>query len=98
MSSALAHQDIIDADECAALLRCTSEHVEELARKGEIPGFKIGRAWLFVREDLLAYLAAKARMEAEERRSKVKAEVSAPGSVTLRPRRRPVPNLPAVPA
>lgn len=97
MSSASSTSDIIDADECAALLRCTPEQVEELARKGEIPGFKVGRPWLFVRADLLAYLATKARMEAEERRSKVMVEKVAPGPV-MKARRRPVPELPTVPA
>ena len=62
--------ETIDSEECAALLRCTSEQVEELARAGEIPGLKIGRSWLFVRSDLLAYLAEKARHEADERRTK----------------------------
>lgn len=63
-------EDVIGADECAQLLRCTPEQVEDLARLGDLPGFKIGRSWLFVRDDLLAYLAAKARAEAEERRSR----------------------------
>lgn len=62
--------DTIDSNECATLLRCTPEQVEELARAGEIPGLKIGRSWLFVRADLLDYLAQKAREEAAERRSK----------------------------
>ena len=62
--------ETIGSDECAALLRCTTEQVEELARAGEIPGLKFGRSWLFVRSDLLAYLAEKARREADERRAK----------------------------
>ncbi len=62
--------DTIDSRECAELLRCTPEQVEELARKGDLPAVKIGRGWLFVRADLLAYLAEKAREEALERRSR----------------------------
>lgn len=61
--------DTIGSEECADMLRCTVEQVEELARSGEIPGLKIGRSWLFMRNDLLAYLAEKAREEARERRS-----------------------------
>lgn len=82
--------DIIDSLDCASLLRCTTEQVEELARAGEIPGLKIGRSWLFVRSDLLAYLAEKARREADERRAKRQ-----PGVVqlTAKPRRRPPPPL-----
>ena len=72
------------------MLRCTSEQVEELARAGEIPGLKIGRSWLFVRSDLLAYLAEKARREADERRAKRQ-----PGVVqlTAKPKRRQPPPL-----
>ncbi len=82
--------ETIDSDECAALLRCTSEQVEELARAGEIPGLKIGRSWLFVRSDLLAYLAEKARREADERRAKRQPGV---GKITAKPKRRQPPPL-----
>ena len=62
--------DTIDTTECAALLRCSPDQVEEMARAGDLPGLKIGRAWLFVRADLLAFLAERAREEAQARRSK----------------------------
>jgi excisionase family DNA binding protein len=62
--------DVINDVECAALLDCTVDQVRELAGAGEIPGLKIGRPWRFIRSDLIAYLAEKARAEAEERRSK----------------------------
>ena len=65
--------ETIDSDECAALLRCTSEQVEELARAGEIPGLKIGRSWLFVRSDLLAYLSAQGGGELGQHLPKVQA-------------------------
>lgn len=90
-----AHQpDIINADECAELLRCTASQVEELARGGGIPGLKIGRGWLFVRADLLAFLAHRAREEAADRRAK-----RAPGAQIAmpKPRRRVPPPLPALP-
>lgn len=84
-------EPIIGSEECAQMLGCTPEQVEELARTGEIPGFKIGRPWRFVRADLLAYLAEKARAEAEERRSKRQAPEP------LKPqRRRDPPSLPVV--
>jgi len=85
--------ETIDADQCAELLHCTTDQVEELARAGEIPGLKLGRGWLFIRGDLLAYLAEKARSEAQERRSKRQ-----PGAnvreISPRARRRPAPALP----
>lgn len=60
--------DTLDSAGCADLLLCSVDQVEDLARAGEIPGVKIGRGWLFVRADLLAYLAERGRKEAEERR------------------------------
>jgi len=83
--------DTIDSKECAELLRCTTEQVEELARAGEIPGLKLGRSWLFVRADLLDFLAEKARKDAEDRRARRQ-----PGVTTLsaKPKRRTPPELP----
>lgn len=85
-------EPVIGSEECAQLLGCTPEQVEELARAGEIPGLKIGRSWRFVRDDLLAYLAQKARAEAEERRSKRQA----PAEPVKPQRRRAPPSLPVV--
>jgi excisionase family DNA binding protein len=82
--------ETIDSEQCADLLHCTPEQVEELARTGEIPGLKIGRHWLFVTRDLLAYLAEKARQEAEQRRSRRQPGVTA----MVKPRRRVPPRLP----
>lgn len=63
-------EDVIDSKECAELLRATVETVEELARSGYMPALKIGRSWLFLRDDLIVFLAEKAREEAQERRTK----------------------------
>jgi excisionase family DNA binding protein len=82
--------DTIDADECAQLLRCTAGQVEEMARAGDIPGLKIGRGWLFVRADLLAFLAERARAEAADRRAK---RCPSPKVQSIRSRRAP-PALP----
>lgn len=85
--------DTIDTDACAELLHCSPDQVEEMARAGDIPGLKIGRGWIFVRADLLDFLAQRARDEAADRRAK-----RAPGSANvaeLRPRRRQPPALPA---
>jgi len=84
--------DTIDATQCAELLRCTVGQVMELARTGEIPGIKPGREWVFVRSDLLTYLAERARSEAQERRAK-----RAPAANDLpkiKPRRQTPPVLP----
>lgn len=83
--------ETINSQECAELMHCTSERVEEMARSGEIPGLKIGRNWLFVRGDLLAYLAEKAREEAQMRR--LKRQPHAPVALA-KPRRQTPPALP----
>ncbi|WP_390342301.1 helix-turn-helix domain-containing protein [Variovorax boronicumulans] len=83
--------ETIGSEEVAELLRCTPQQVEELARAGEIPGLKFGRPWLFVRADLLAYLAEKARAEAQERRAKRQPNAPTP---IVKPRRKVAPPLP----
>ncbi len=91
--------ETIGSEDCAKLLHCTAEQVEELARAGEIPGLKFGRAWLFVRADLLSYLAEKAREEAQQRRAKRQpiTPIHLATPVKQRPLRRPAtpPKLPA---
>ena len=87
--------DTIDSEQCAELLKCTPEQVEALARDGEIPGLKIGRGWLFIRADLLAYLAERARLEAQERRQRRSPPAQAHSNVQpIKPRRRAPPPLP----
>lgn len=86
-------EETIDAEACGRLLRCTTEQVEELARAGEIPGLKLGRGWLFVRADLLAYLAEKARDEAQQRRARRQPTTLTP---PVKPRRRAPPPLPVL--
>lgn len=65
-----ASTKVITVDQCAELLHCTAERVEEMMRTGEIPGLKIDRSWIFVHPDLLHFLAEKARAEAESLRMK----------------------------
>lgn len=49
---------IIDAEQCATLLRCSKQHVEVLADRGELPATKYGRGWVFLTAQLLAHVAA----------------------------------------
>lgn len=83
--------ETMNSEQCGELLHCTPKHVEELAREGEIPGTKIGREWIFVRADLLAYLAERGREEAAERRRKRTA--GAVQSAPIKSRRRAPPAL-----
>ena len=43
-------------NEAAAFLRCHPEELRRRAKAGIIPGAKVGRAWVFLEDDLAAYL------------------------------------------
>ena len=48
--------DVLTTDEAAELLRVSTKTVLALARDGTLPGEKVGRAWRFLRPDLVEYL------------------------------------------
>lgn len=48
--------EVLTTDEAAALLRVSTKTVLALARSGSLPGEKVGRAWRFVKSDVLAYV------------------------------------------
>lgn len=50
-------ETVLTAEEAAALLRVSSKTVLSLARSGTLPGEKVGRAWRFLRKDVLAYVS-----------------------------------------
>lgn len=51
--------EVLKADEAAELLRVSTKTVLTLARDGVLPGEKVGRAWRFVRADLLDYVRGR---------------------------------------
>lgn len=55
----------IGLTEAAKLLRCNRNTVREKAASGEIPGAKIGRAWVFVEVDLLSWLRSQCRHDSQ---------------------------------
>lgn len=57
-------EEVLTADEAAHLLRVSTKTILTLARDGVLPGEKVGRAWRFVRADLLEYLRGEARRKA----------------------------------
>ena len=57
----------LDAEECAGILRCSKQTVEELAFQGALPATRFGRGWVFVTDQILAYLKARCETEAQER-------------------------------
>jgi excisionase family DNA binding protein len=52
----------IGLEEAGKLLHCHPDTVRKMAKAGELPGCKVGRAWVFNTESLLEWL--KARIEA----------------------------------
>ena len=49
----------LNAEEAAKLLRLNVKRVQGLARAGKLPAARVGRKWLFRREDLEALLGRK---------------------------------------
>lgn len=48
--------EVLTAEEAADLLRVSVKTVLALARAGTLPGEKVGRAWRFVKTDVLNYV------------------------------------------
>lgn len=59
----------LGVEECAALLRVDKSTTLELAQSGELPGAKIGKAWVFIYEDVMNYLRMKVEQQVAERRA-----------------------------
>jgi excisionase family DNA binding protein len=54
--------EVLTADEAAELLKVSTKTVLTLARDGNLPGEKVGRAWRFLRSDLLDYVGGNRRV------------------------------------
>lgn len=91
--------ETLDVAETAALLRAESETIMQLARKGELPGTRIGKSWVFLREDVIAFLKEQISKDTEARRRRY-ASLSVAAVVVGAPaksRRKPLPVLPSLP-
>jgi len=60
----------INAAQCAELLFCSQAAVEELASRGELPGTKFGRGWVFLTEQVVKVLGKRCMEEADKRRAR----------------------------
>ncbi|MDI1351593.1 MAG: helix-turn-helix domain-containing protein [bacterium] len=63
-SSLRSHPDsnshrTFDIHEAARFLGAHTETIRRLAFRGEIPGVKIGRKWIFIEQDLVMYIRNK---------------------------------------
>ncbi len=50
------NKEVMTAKEAAVFLRITPQTVRSLARRGDLPGRKVGRAWRFSKEGLENWL------------------------------------------
>jgi excisionase family DNA binding protein len=48
--------DVLNAKEAAAYLKAHVETIRRMARRGEIPAFKVGKDWRFHQEALLRWI------------------------------------------
>jgi len=90
--------EILDAVETAALLRVEAGTIMQLARKGELPGTRIGKSWVFLREDVMAFLKEQIARDTEARRRQ-HASQAAGAVIVSKPhngRRTALPVLPAL--
>jgi excisionase family DNA binding protein len=47
---------LLDINEAAKLLRCSTKKVSEMLRDGWIRGFKVGRAWRIAKKDVIRFI------------------------------------------
>ena len=59
------YDEILTCNEACALLKVSNKTLLKLARDGDVPGQKIGRAWRFCRSELVAYVARRPEMRIE---------------------------------
>jgi excisionase family DNA binding protein len=57
-----------DINEAADFLKVDRSTALDLVGSGELPGAKIGRAWVFLESDLIDYLRDKVRRQTNERK------------------------------
>lgn len=55
----LAFEPVLDSEEAAALLKIHPKTLQKLARRGKIPGFRIGKLWGFRASALNRWLESK---------------------------------------
>jgi excisionase family DNA binding protein len=62
------HHDILTVKELCDLLRVHPATVYKIARKGKIPGFRIGNEWRFRKDAILQWMAEKSMQSRQVRK------------------------------
>lgn len=60
----LTADNILDAADVAAMLRCSEEHAEDLMRTQQLAATKEGRGWITTHSIVVAYVIAKSTRRA----------------------------------
>ena len=84
----------LNLEQTADLLCVHANTVLDLASKGEIPAAKIGRAWVFVEEDVVSWLRKQTQTQTEARRRQVSNATGNGVRPVRRRHRRDLPDLP----
>ena len=78
-------------EEAAKFLHISPDSMLDLAGSGEVPGAKIGRAWVFADEDLADYLRREVKKQTADRRGeKLVPEIFDTVAMTRPARRKPM--------
>src|ERR1700674_1759521 len=88
-----------DINEAADFLKIDRSTALELAHIGTLPGAKVGQAWVFMEDELVAYLRDVTRKQTQARRAHAEAvnvidRAQQEPEIRRRGRRRPLPELP----
>ena len=59
--------EVLTCEEASALLKVSNKTLLRLARDGEVPAQKVGRAWRFCRSELLAHVAGRSAVDSGSR-------------------------------
>ena len=84
----LTRDDVLDAGEVAELLHMPLSTVLDFARRGVIPGHKLGRRWIFLRDELEAGVRDAPARRDDQRRQQPPAREAA-GRTPSRAKRYP---------
>ena len=92
--------ETLDLHGVAALCKAEPETIAQYARTGELPGTKMGKSWVFLRDDVISFLRKRIAEETEQRRVRQTNEKKSlqPDNVLIRrkpkTRRTALPELP----
>lgn len=75
----------LDLAECAEFLKIERTHALKLAGEGLLPGAKIGKAWVFLEDDLVEYLRTQVRQQMRARQARTSVEEELAASVAKTP-------------